>query len=350
MNPDIKCASVDGLLTLLAIRGIGPRAAERLATRFATLGEVRNASPQQLAGSISNLAIGETWEDRAWEMAYSSTLRIIEEARKHSVRVLAASDQGYPAWLRDIPDRPPVIYVKGMLPVGRRFVACIGTREPSQFGDQVTRRIALLLAENGWSIVSGLAIGVDTLAHTAALAADGHTVAVLANGLESVYPKRNTSLAAQILDSGGAWLSERPFGTLAIPHNLIRRDRLQSGMSAGTIVMQTGLRGGSMHTVRFTLLQGRKLFAPVPCGRHAEEEKSRGLLALTQRRGADLGNLLDAQGEYRRLLQQVYRDKPPAIPVNGRQDYGTLLAQLNDTLTVESECRGPRTGPPPSLF
>lgn len=350
MNPDIKCASADGLLTLLAIRGIGPRAAERIATRFATLGEVRNASPQQLAASISRVAIGQTCEDRAWEMAYSRSVRIIEEAQEHSVRVLAASDQGYPAWLRDIPDRPPVIYVKGSLPVGRRFVACIGTREPSQFGDQVTRRIALLLAENGWSIVSGLAIGVDTVAHEAALAAGGHTVAVLANGLESVYPKRNTSLAAQILDSGGAWLSERPFGTPAIPHNLIRRDRLQSGMSAGTIVMQTGLRGGSMHTVRFTLLQGRKLFAPVPCGRHANDERCKGILALTQQLGAELGNLLEAQGEYRRLLQGVYRNKPPAIPLIGRQDYGALLAELDNALTDKPADEGALAVSQPSLF
>ena len=350
MNPDIKCTSVDGLLTLLAIRGIGPRTAERLATRFTTLGELRSASGQQLPRTLSGLAIGETWKDREWETAYSRTLRIIEEARKHSVRVLAASDQGYPDWLRHIPDRPPVIYVKGSLPVGRRFVACIGTREPSQFGDQVTQRIALLLAENGWSIVSGLAIGVDTLAHEAALAANGHTVAVLANGLESVYPRRNASLAARILDAGGAWLSESPFGTPAIPHNLIRRDRLQSGMSAGTIVMQTGLRGGSMHTVRFTLLQGRKLFAPVPRGRHAEEEKSKGVLALTQRCGAELGTLLKAQGEYRRLLQRDYKDKPPAIPVSGRQDYDTLLARLDDTLTAKSDCRGSRADSHASLF
>ena len=350
MNPDIKCASVDGLLTLLAIRGIGPRGAERLAKRFATLGDVRNASPQQLATSVSNFVIGESWEDRAWEMAYSRTRRIIDQAHQHSVLVLAASDQGYPAWLREIPDRPPVIYVKGTLPVGRRFVACIGTRQPSRFGDRVTRRIASLLAEKGWSIVSGLALGVDTLAHQAALAAQSHTVAVVANGLESVYPKRNASLAAQILDSGGAWLSERPFGTPAIPHNLIRRDRLQSGMSAGTIVMQTGLRGGSMHTVRFTLLQGRKLFAPVPCGHHAEEDKSKGVLALTQRSGAELGNLLEAQGEYRRLLEEVYRDKPPAIPLNGREDYGALLAQLNDALTVKPDHGAASAGSHPSLF
>ena len=350
MNPDIRCTSVDGLLTLLAIRGIGPRTAERLATRFTTLGEVRNASARQLPMTISNLAGDEIWGDREWETAYSRTLRIIEEAQKQSVRVLAVSDQGYPDWLRGIPDRPPVIYVKGSLPVGRRFVACIGTREPSQFGDQVTQRIVLQLAENGWSIVSGLAIGVDTLAHKAALAANGHTVAVLANGLESVYPKRNSSLAARILDAGGAWLSESPFGTPAVPRNLIRRDRLQSGMSAGTIVMQTGLRGGSMHTVRFTLLQGRKLFAPVPCGRHAEEEKSKGVLALTQRCGVDLGNLLEAEGAYLRLLQQVYRDRPPAIPVNGRQDYGTLLEHLDDTLTVGSENRGSQLGSRSSLF
>ena len=342
MNQDAKCGSVNGLLTLLRIRGIGPRTAEWLAKRFATLGEVRNASAQQLPRTLSNRASGEGWDDREWETAYSRALRIIEEAQEQSVRVFATTDQGYPVWLRDIADRPPVIYVKGSLPVGRRFVACVGTREPSRFGNQVTQRIASLLVENGWSIVSGLAIGVDTIAHEAALAANGHTVAVLANGLESVYPKRNAGLAARILDAGGALLSEHPCGTPAVPSNLVRRDRLQSGMSAATIVMQTGLLGGTMQTARFTLLQGRKLFAPVPCGRHAEEEKSEGVLALTQRYGAELGNLLDAQGEYLRLLQHVYRDKPPAIPVTGRQDYDTLLAQLDDTLAVKSEYRAAR--------
>ena len=350
MNLEVKCAGARGLLTLLAIRGIGPRVAERISCRFETLGDVRDASPRELAGMVGKLAASNNWDERIWETAYSSANRIIEEARRKSVRVLVATDEEYPSWLREIPNRPPVIYVKGVLRPGRRYVACIGTREPTHFGDQVTRRIVSLLAERGWSIVSGLAFGVDTVAHQSALEAKGHTVAVLANGLDTVYPKTNTDLANQILDCGGAWLSEQPFGRPAIARNLISRDRLQSGMSAGTIVMQTGLWGGSMHTARFTLLQGRKLFAPVPSGRHAKEAKSQGVLALTQKCGPDLGELLKAQGVYRKLLHETYVDRPPAVPVNDRNDYGKLLKKLSDNLTSDSESGPIRTSSQLTLF
>ena len=345
MNPDIRCDSANGLLTLLALRGIGPQVAERIVARFESLGDVRDASPQHLAGTVSN-RVGSILRDKhAWERAYACALRILEQAYEHSVRVLTETDDEYPVWLREISDRPPVIYVKGTLPPGRRcYVACIGTREPSRFGELATRRVTARLVENGWSVVSGLAIGIDTLAHQTTLDAEGHTVAVLANGLETVYPKKNKALADRILEAGGALLSEQPFGAPAIPRNLVSRDRLQSGMSAGTVVMQTDIKGGSMHTVRFTLLQGRRLFAPVPNGQHSKEPKSQGVLALTRKSGADLSRLLDAQGEYRDLLQGHYRDRPPAVPLNSREDYRDLLGQLNEMLLSPTRDAQHQTG------
>ena len=350
MKLDIRCDSAEGLLTLLAIRGIGPQAAERIAARFATLGDVRDASPRHLAEVVSDSVRSLLRDEHAWKSARVHALRILDQADEHSVRVLTAADGEYPVWLREIPDRPPVIYVKGKLPPGRRYIACIGTREPSRFGELATQRITAHLVENGWSIVSGLAIGIDTLAHQAALDAKGHTVAVLANGLETVYPKRNKALADRILGAGGAWLSEQPFGVAVLPRNLVRRDRLQSGMSAGTIVMQTDIEGGSMHTVRFTLLQKRRLFAPVPDGQHSEEPKSRGVLALTRKSGADLSELLGAQGEYRDLLQSLYRDKPPAVPLNSSEDYRDLLGQLNEMLLSPTEDARSQTGSQAGLF
>ena len=332
MNPDIRCDSAEGLLTLLAFRGIGPQLAERIAARFVSLGDVCDASPQHLVGIVSNHVSSVLRDKHAWESAYACALRTLEQADEHSVRVLTRIDDEYPVWLRGISDRPPVIYAKGTLPPGRRYVACIGTREPSRFGELATQRITSRLVENGWGVVSGLAVGVDTLAHQTTLDAKGHTVAVLANGLETVYPKKNKALAERILDAGGAWISEQPFGVPAIPRNLVSRDRIQSGMSVGTVVMQTDVKGGSMHTVRFTLLQGRRLFAPVPNGQHSEEPKSQGILALTRKSGADLSRLLDAQGEYRDLLQSLYHDRPPAVPLNSREDYRDLLEQLDGML------------------
>lgn len=248
------------------------------------------------------------------------------------IRGLPCEDPEYPSWLLAISDRPPVLYVRGKLPPDRRCVACVGTRVPSIFGQLVARRLAGFLAARGWSIISGLARGVDTICHEAALEAGGHTVAVLANGLDSVYPRQNAALADRILDSGGALLSEQPPGTPALPRHLTRRNRIQSGMSAATIVMQTDIVGGTMHTARYALLQGRLLVAPVPQGEHATVPKSRGLLALTQRTGTDLSRLLEAQGPFAELLQQRFAGQPVALPIAGRDDYDKLLVALERTL------------------
>jgi DNA processing protein len=169
---------------------------------------------------------------------------------------------------------------------------------------------------------------VDTHCHEAALEVGGHTVAVLANGLDSVYPRQNTGLAERILATGGALLSEQPPGTPALPKHLFRRNRIQSGMSAATVVMQTDLVGGTMHTARYTLLQGRLLVAPVPQGPHAAEAKSRGLIALTQRTGTNLAKLLEAKKAYARLLERKFADRPVAMLLTGCEDYAQLLEAL----------------------
>lgn len=248
------------------------------------------------------------------------------------MRSLTPTDDEYPSWLRAAPDRPPVVYVRGQLPLDRRCVACVGTRQPTAFGKLAARRISKFLAEHGWSIVSGLAIGVDTLCHEGALEAGGHTVAVLANGLDSVYPRQNTEFAEHILNAGGALLSEQPPGTPALPKHLFRRNRIQSGMSAGTVVMQTDIVGGTMHTVRYTLMQGRLLFAPLPQGEHAAEAKSRGLLALTQRTGADFARLIEAKEAYAKLLERKFANRTVATALAASEDYGMLLEALETTI------------------
>lgn len=260
---------------------------------------------------------------------------------------LTPADDAYPRWLRALPDRPPVVYTRGRLPSDLRCVACVGTRSPSAFGKAVAVGVAGFLAARGWSIVSGLALGVDTLCHEAALQSGGHTVAVLANGLDSVYPKQNAALAKRILASGGALLSEQPPGTPALPRHLVSRDRLQSGMSAATVVMQTDIVGGTMHTVRYALSQGRLLIAPVPKGLHADEPKSRGLTVLTQKTGANFAQLINARGAYAELLLRKFADRPVAMPLAGREDYGRLLAALKSAID-NADLPTPALSAPPS--
>lgn len=350
MDAEVRSTSPRGLLTLLGLRGIGPQTVVQLAARFATLRALREAAPEDLGGIVSGAARRSLEDGTAWNEAESRAMRVLEEADRLGVRLLSYADEAYPVHLRELPDRPPVVYVRGTLPGSPRTVACIGTREPSHFGHKATRGIVEFLSERGWSIVSGLALGVDTLAHETALAAGGHTVAVLANGLDGVYPKKNAGLADRILDAGGAWLSEQPFGTPAIPRNLVQRDRLQSGMSLGTVVMQTDVVGGSMHTVRFTLLQRRQLFAPVPQGAHADETKSRGILALTKRSGAELSRLLEARGDYADLLNTEFSRRPVAVPLASRDDYDVLFEKLEQAISKPQGGSAARRGPQLELF
>jgi len=322
---------------------------------FHTLEQIRDASHQELKSVASGEALASIRDRDAWTRAQSRAEAILEQAARLSVQVLTVADNSYPENLRAIPDRPMVLYVKGQLKPGRHAVACIGTRQPSSFGEKATRGIVSALVSRDWSIVSGLALGVDSIAHETAIAHKGHTVAILGNGLDAVYPKKNTALAEKILALGGALVSEQPFGAPAVPRNLVQRDRLQTGMSAGTIVMQTDLVGGSMHGVRFTLMQGRMLFVPVPQGEHRKESKSRGILALAEKTGIELTRLVKTQNDYERLLRSGYANRPVAIPIGSRDDYDEVLRALEHSCQrapVESEVADHLTAPDtqPGLF
>jgi DNA processing protein len=326
----IPTRSAHGLAVLLGLRGIGPHTAEKLATAFPTLDVLRDAPATEISRHVSSAAAASLGDETAWSGAVRSAEVTLHQAERMGIRLVTVFDRDYPGAFKTLSDRPVLLYVQGQMRVGPRKVACIGTRTPSRFGEEVTRRIVGFLVERSWSIVSGLATGVDAIAHRSCLEMRGHTIAVLANGLDSVYPKKNSDLAEAILSAGGALVSEQPFGAPATPRNLVQRDRLQSGLSLATIPMQTDITGGSMHTVRYTLMQKRLLFAPVPQGAHADEPGSRGILALTQRSGPELAGLVNADGDYAALLRSNFAAVPPAIPLRGRDDYNLLASKLEN--------------------
>lgn len=315
-NMDQPSATPLGMLTLLGFRWVGALGLARLTGAFSTLAEVREASPEMLRSLIGARAAPAFASEERWSAALGQALSILERTEGIGANVYSWYDERYPALLKEIPDPPPLLYVKGSLPESRKAVACVGTRQPSEFGVRAAGTISGFLGEKGWSIISGLATGVDTLCHHAALAASAHTVAVLAAGLDHVHPRSNRDLAARIIAQGGALVSENPVGVPPHASALIRRDRLQSGLSVGTIAMQTDVVGGTMHTVRYTLLQGRLLFAPQPKGAHASEPKSQGILALTTRTGPELARLLDARAKYAVVLKGDFTDRPPALPIH----------------------------------
>lgn len=229
------------------------------------------------------------------------------------VELLTFFDKRYPDRLRDLSDPPPLLYVRGDVDLLAReqLVAVVGTREPTVFGISAAESLTGVLADSGWGIVSGLAKGIDTIAHRTALEWGAPTIAVMGGGLDRIYPAENRGLAARIIDSGGALISEQPFGEQARPHHLVARDRLQSGLSVAIVVVQSGLRSGTMHTARFAAAQGRPLFCPVP----HKDGASEGLQALLERPARELCSILPAWRDAKALCVRL-GDRPLAHAVN----------------------------------
>ena len=199
-------------------------------------------------------------------------------------------------------------------------------------GEEVTRRLGCYLADNGWAIVSGLARGIDHVAHETALAHDARTVAVLGSGLDALASERQRDLLQRILDAGGAAVTEQPFGREADPGSLIKRNRIQSGLALATFVMQSKRTSGTMQTARYTLMQDRALYVPVPPGAHAVEEVSQGNLMLAYGTGPDLAEAIGAKNSFVDLVRERWSDRPPASPIANRNDYARVLAELEARL------------------
>ncbi|RMF20094.1 MAG: DNA-protecting protein DprA [Gammaproteobacteria bacterium] len=171
-------------------------------------------------------------------------------------------DAAYPALLRTLTDPPPVLYVKGQVEALHGLqLGLVGTRKPSPSARQATDLFAAALTEMGVTVTSGLALGVDGLAHAAALRSGGCTVAVLGGGVERVYPRQHQALASAILDGGGALVSEMPPDTPASARLFPRRNRIISGLSAGILVIEASERSGSLITARLAAEQGRDVYA-----------------------------------------------------------------------------------------
>ncbi|MCA8430082.1 DNA-processing protein DprA [Burkholderia seminalis] len=222
------------------------------------------------------------------EAALAFSKKSISETVEAGIDVIPVTSDHYPVHLKLIEDAPPVIYSKGNreLLSAKPGVSVVGTRKASPNGLRIAERIAGYFAERQWTIVSGLALGIDAAAHRGALGVSGATVAVLAHGLHHATPKANAHLANDILANGGAWVSEHPINVPALPEQFVQRNRIQIGLSAGSIIVEGEERSGTMTQAEFCLRNRRQLFAVLP--EKADELKlvSKGPLILINRRGA----------------------------------------------------------------
>jgi len=250
---------------------------------------------------------------------------VLQRHADDGIEVIGFFDERYPDRLRHLSDPPPVLYVRGdaTLLAHDDLVAVVGTREPTVFGTTAAEHLTDALAGDGWGIVSGLATGIDTIAHRVAVQRGAPTIAVMGGGLDKTYPAENRELAAAIVEHGGALVSEQPHGVPPRPSHLVARDRLQSGLSLAVLVVQCGLKSGTLHTARFAAQQGRRVFCPVP---HNENGASEGLRVLLERPARELCGVLPAWHGQDALCSQL-PERPLAEPIK-RDDTAGFLREV----------------------
>lgn len=240
------------------VRGVGPARLRMLIEAFGDVERAWHAPAEALArAGLDRRSLENLLETRA-RVDLDREVRRVAAVGAH---ILTWEDEGYPKLLAEIPDPPPVLYVRGELrPEDAWAVAVVGTRRASTYGREVTRRLVTLLAQSGVTIVSGLARGIDAVAHQAALEAGGRTIAVLGCGIDLVYPPEHRELARRIA-AQGALVTEYPPGTSPEPGNFPPRNRIISGLSLGIVVTEAGRNSGALITADYAAEQGRDVFA-----------------------------------------------------------------------------------------
>lgn len=199
---------------------------------------------------------------------------------KYNAYILTFWDDDFPYYLRKIYDPPVFLFMKGsLLAKDENSIAIVGTRHPTNYGRRITEQITSELIENGLTIVSGFARGIDTIAHSVALQRNGRTIAVMGSGLDYIYPSENKKLFFSIAENNGCIISEYLFGTKPDAMNFPRRNRIISGLSLGVVIIETDISGGAMLTARYALDQNREVFA-IPG--NIDTKQSRGTNFLIQ--------------------------------------------------------------------
>lgn len=246
-------------LQVVSTTGVGPQVLKNLLEHFHSATEVLAASPRELS-EVDGVGVMLARRLRSNEFR-DLALQIVETCQAQQIQILFPADDAFPRLLTEIPDPPSVLYLRGELRATDALaIAIVGTRGASQYGRAQAERFARSLARAGLAVVSGLARGIDAAAHHGALEADGRTVAVLCNGVAEIYPPQHEELGARITQQG-AVLSEMPPGTKPRKGMFPQRNRLISGLTLGTLVVEAAERSGALITSRLASEQGREVFA-----------------------------------------------------------------------------------------
>ncbi len=338
---DVKQDAIDRwALRLALVPGVGPRTRRALLERFGNSQQVLQADRSQL---LHVPGVGETLCGRLLAARLQpEEEEVLATCRQHAIEILLDDHGAYPPLLREIPDPPPVLFVAGsILPRDQRSVAIVGTRHATAYGLRQADRLARQLVAAGFTVVSGLARGVDAAAHRGALSAGGRTIAVLGGGLLKLYPPEHQELALAVRGRG-AVVSEAPPLRPPSSGNFPQRNRVISGLSLGVIVIEAGQRSGALISARHALEQGREVFA-LPGS--VESPVSRGCHQLLRDGAKLVESVEDVLEELQALVQLVAgREGPTSQPAPPRTPPPTLSPEelavwraLSDTPTCIDE-------------
>lgn len=324
-------------LTLTQLPNAGPLLIKKLLSHCHSAKNICKASQTTLQNLKLNAA--QIYAIRHPNSTWINTALQWQKQSDH--HIISLIDVRYPALLAEIASPPLLLYIKGKIDtLTQPQIAVVGSRNPSFTGLELSTEFGFLLSQAGFTITSGLALGIDTASHTGALNAGGKTIAVLGSGLQHIYPKRNAALAEKIA-STGCLVSEFPLDTTPVSHNFPRRNRIISGLSLGTLVIEAALKSGSLITAHFAAEQGREVFA-IP--NSIRNPTAKGCLALIQNGAKCVTCLEDILEEIQPVSTSTVFMSTPSIDSNEHQtalactDQQVLACIDNEMTTIDQIC------------
>lgn len=338
------------ILHLSLIQGVGTKSAHFLIDILGCAEKVLNATPSELE-KIEGLStkLKNSLVQKQLGCPLERELELIQE---FGCNVITFYDAAYPPLLKEIDTPPLLLYVRGELkPEDNLSIAIVGSRNAKDYGRRVSYQLAHQLVNRGMTVVSGFAKGIDTCAHRGALEAGGRTIAVLGNGLSLIYPAGNKDLVDKVVESG-ALISEFPMGMKPMAENFPRRNRIISGLSIGTVVVEASNRSGALITARLASEQGREVFAvpgeifsELSTGTHSLIDKGAKLISTVD-------DLIDALPSH--TIRQITSSKPATSQQTNRQVSQVPESTKNETkpinkTTEETPINTAPVAPPPDL-
>ena len=305
-NPELEALRC--WVDLSLVDGLGPSGYRALLAAIGEPVHVLNASARELRSVVNEKLVQQILQTDRQQPSQQAVLW--SQHPNHSILTLA--DEDYPQQLLEIPDPPPLLYIRGDPHLLKRnSIAVVGSRSATQQGMANAEQFSRALSLGGWTVTSGLALGIDAAAHRGGLAGPGSTIAVVGHGVDQIYPRSNAALAEQIA-AHGVMVSEFPLGTPPLRGNFPRRNRLISGLSRGCLVVEAALGSGSLITARMALEQGREVFA-IPGSIHSPV--SRGCHALIKQGAKLVETGRDVLEELVGVVQAPATDNQNGLPV-----------------------------------